>query len=454
MADFSALHVALSGLRAAQLAMDTASHNVSNANTPGFTRQRVDLASRYPRMTPDGQLGMGVKVTDITRIRDAFLDARFRSSIAAHHSMETRSAFLDRAELVLAEPDMGISSELGRLFDAFEDLALNPPDTSSRISVIEQLGALTGRINETASGLNKLSQDAVTAIRATIDEINSIATQIADLNVAILDASTDVGTPNDLMDQRDVLVDRLAELTGATAALEDNGSVRVSIGGISLVSGALARPLSYDETTGQVLHASGVAVVPGGELRGMHLAVTEDIPALMGQLDTFVVNLVDQINTIHGAGFLPGGGAGGDLLSYDPSAPSLSLTVAITDPADLATAGSAGPPYPTFDGSIADQLADLRTAPVVAGRSLLDSYRAFVTVLGQEASTARMSADTQAGLASAAEIARTSSHGVSVDEEMVNLIEFQRMYEAAARVITTVDQALDTVINRMGVVGR
>ncbi|MGF1666992.1 MAG: flagellar basal body rod C-terminal domain-containing protein, partial [Acidimicrobiia bacterium] len=174
------------------------------------------------------------------------------------------------------------------------------------------------------------------------------------------------------------------------------------------------------------------------------------------RLNDFAVDVAAAINGVHNGGFTATGAAGGDLLGYDPLAPALTLTRLVTNPADLATAATAGPPYPAFDGAVAQQLADLRTSMSASGgtQSLSDSYRAFVTALGQESAAARTSAETQAGLSSSAELARTSSHGVSVDEEMVSLMEFHRMYEAAARVITTVDQALDTVINRMGVVGR
>lgn len=456
MPNFSALHVALSGLRSAQLAMDTASHNVSNANTEGFTRQRVDMASRYPRTTPYGQVGLGVEVTDVTRIRDTFLDARYRSSASALANIEARATFLDRAEQILAEPDDGITAELGALFDSFEDLALNPTDGASRIAVIEQLGSLTGRVTTIAGQLDGLQKDAVVSLQAKIAEINTTLEQVAELNVAILDASTAPGSPNDLMDQRDLLLDRLSELAGVSVAIEDNGNARVSIGGISLVNGATARPLSYDSGSGQILHASGVAVVPGGEVRGLQVSVNDDIPSMMSRLDDFVTDLTSALNSTHAAGFTAAGAAGGQLVTFDPLAPALTLRVAISNPGDLATAAAAGPPYPSFDGTIAQQLADLRAAPAAAGgtQTLTDSFRAFVAALGQESATARNSVTTQAGLSSAAEIARSSSHAVSVDEEMVSLIEFQRMYEAAARVITTVDQALDTVINRMGVVGR
>lgn len=456
MPDFSALHVALSGLRAAQLAMDTASHNVSNANTVGYTRQRVDTSSRYPRTTPEGQIGTGVTVTDVTRVRDTFLDARYRSSVAALNNIEARSMFLDRAEDILAEPENGVTAELASLFDAFEDLALNPPDDASRVAVIEQLQSLAGRVTSVATGLDGLREDGMVSVHSAVDEINSALDQVAELNVAILEASTKPGSPNDLMDRRDMLLDQISELAGVTVSLEDNGNARVAIGGVSLVNGTAARHLSFDEGTGQIVHASGVEVIPGGELRGLQLTVTDDIPTMLARLDAFVVDLTDSLNTTHAAGFTESGASGGQLVTHDAGNPALSFRVVISDPDDLAAAATAGPPYPSYDGTIAQSLADLRNTRTASGgtQSVTDAYRAFVTALGQQSSTARNSTTTQAGLASAANLARSSSHGVSVDEEMVSLIEHQRMYEAAARVITTVDQALDTVINRMGVVGR
>jgi flagellar hook-associated protein 1 FlgK len=144
------------------------------------------------------------------------------------------------------------------------------------------------------------------------------------------------------------------------------------------------------------------------------------------------------------------------MLSYDPLDPARSITVAITNTDAIATAAAPGPPFATFDATIPENLADLRNVRVLAGgtATIGESYRSFVAALGQQTASALSSAVSQQGLVDSAERSRQSSHGVSVDEEMVHLMEAQRMYEAAARVITSVDQALDTLINRMGIVGR
>ncbi len=452
MTDFSALHVALSGLRAAQLAMDVAANNVSNAQTPGYTRQRVDLRARLSRTAPEGQVGLGVEVADVARVRDRFLDLRYRGADSALGSVEVRAELLSRAELVLAEPDAGLTAELNELWDAFEDLSLDPPDRASRIAVINQLDSIASRVNDVSQGLGDLRASALSSLEATLTETNDMLQRVADLNAAILDASARPGTPNDLLDQRDVLLDRLARSVGASFLDEGNGTVRVMIGGISLVAGTEVRELSLDSSTMQILHPSGVAA---GDAGGYQQFLTQDLVDLTGRIDQFATDLADALNTVHASGFSPSG-PGGDLLTYDPTAPAATLQVAFTDPDLLATASSAGPPFPTFDGSVAAALANLRTQPAALGGtvSLEESMRAIVSDLGTQTASAQLGASTQRDLVTAADVARMATHGVSVDEELVTLMEYQRMYEAAARTITAVDEALDVLINRTGVVGR
>ena len=237
--------------------------------------------------------------------------------------------------------------------------------------------------------------------------------------------------------------------------MNEDGAVRISLNGLNLVSGSDHRSLSLDPATGIVSHPSGVAVTPGGELGGYLAVYHDDMPQVLSELNTFASSTADAINAVHQAGY-HAAGAGGPMLSYDPLTAAASLAVAIGDVDDIATAAAPGPPFAPFDATVIENLAALRNDRVIGGgtASIGESYREFVTGLGQQTAAALSSAVSQQGLVDAAERSRQSSHGVSVDEEMVHLMEAQRMYEAAARVITSVDQALDTVINRMGMVGR
>jgi flagellar hook-associated protein 1 FlgK len=231
--------------------------------------------------------------------------------------------------------------------------------------------------------------------------------------------------------------------------------VRVSLNGVGLVDGPVVHPLSFDPGTGAISSAGGIQLSPSGEADGLQRFMTVDIPAFRSALDAVAVDLTTALNTTHAGGFHPGG-AGGDLLSYDPTDPSGTLRVVLTDPALLATAGSAGPPFPANDSTNADNLAALRFALSASGgtQSIDGAFRDIVTNIAQQTGAIRSSAENADRLQTAALNDRESRHGVSLDEEMIALMEYQRMYEAATRVITAVDQALDVLVNRTGVVGR
>jgi flagellar hook-associated protein 1 FlgK len=193
----------------------------------------------------------------------------------------------------------------------------------------------------------------------------------------------------------------------------------------------------------------------GGELAGFQSYLNTELPAFQAALNDFAKDLADGLNSQHAFGFTPAGNAGGALLNYVPGDEAASLTVAVSDHSQIAAAGS-GSPVAEYDGLNAEALANLRSALVADGGtvSLDDSIRSLVSYVGEMTAAATSGSRTQAAMTAAAENGRMQAHGVSIDEEMVNLITYQRAYEAAARVMTAVDESLDTLINRTGVVGR
>jgi flagellar hook-associated protein 1 FlgK len=213
--------------------------------------------------------------------------------------------------------------------------------------------------------------------------------------------------------------------------------------------------LSYDTATYEISHSSGTTVNPGGELAGFQSYLQTELPAFQAALNTFASELADALNTQHALGFTPGGSPGGALLNYTPGAEARSLTVGVSDHSEIAAAGS-GAPVAEYDGLNADALAALRRSLAAGGGALTldDAIRSVVSLVGEMTAATASGARSQTALTAAAENSRMQTHGVSIDEEMVNLITYQRAYEAAARVMTAVDQNLDTLINRTGVVGR
>ena len=455
MSNFVSLYTAFSGLSAAQAGMDTASHNVANASTDGYTRQRVDLASRTPYHQRFGLVGQGVDVASISRARVAGLDTQVRSSAAAQGRLDVLADLLGGTEALMGEPNAGITFGMSGLWSSLDELTLDPPNPSARRHVISSLENLATSITGIAGKWETEAKSAANSLSAYVDETNVMLREVADLNLKILNSSALLGQPNDLLDQRDILLDELANIAGVTVSTTENGAARVSLDGLSLVSDGMVSPLSFDPATNQIAHSSGTTVSVGGELAGFKSYLDTELPALQASLNTFARELADALNGQHALGYTPGGSSGGALLTYSAGNEAKSLAVAVSDHSEIAAAGT-GAPVAEYDGVNAEALAGLRNSLVADGGLLTldDAIRSVVSHVGEMTAASTAGARNQSALTAAAENSRMQSHAVSIDEEMVNLVTYQRAYEAAARVMTAIDQNLDTLINRTGVVGR
>lgn len=453
MSDFLTLRTALTGLLAARTGVETTSHNVANAGSRGYTRQRVDQTSRAPGyQSIYGTIGTGTQVEGISRARDTFLDLRARSAAEALAGSSTRARLLEQSEAALAEPELGVSAALTATWSAWEDLALDPTNTAARLNVLSNLETLAGRVRGVAEGWQRLAADVTTDLATAVSEANRLLERVAELNEAVQRAPQGAGPPNDLIDQRDLALDRLSELLGTDAVTFPDGTVRVTLDGVELVHGGSAHPL--EQTGSNLIHQSGAPATPGGSVGALQRFLVVDLPSYQADIDAFSADLATAFNDRHAAGWWSASDPGGPLFSFNPAEPALTLQVALTQPERLATAADPGPPFPVHDGRNAEWVAALRTDPVTGGGTLAEAWRELVTRVGVATAATRAEAESRRGLSVAANLARESAHGVSIDEEMVNLIQYQHAYEASARVMTAVDELLEVLVNRTGLVGR
>lgn len=448
---FVTLHTGLSGLRAAQTAVDVTSHNIANVSTPGYTRQRVETAARLPYDSPVGQVGTGVQVEQVVRLRDSFLDARVRSTVSTFMAQDTRSTLLSRMESVLAEPDDGMTTELAELWATLDDLALDPASTAVRTTALNQIDAFAGRVRDVTSGLGLLTSETETTRDALVSEAQGLLADVAAINVRV--ANGPVDEPNlDLLDQRDAHLDRLSQLLGTSATTGADGQVTVELGGATLVTGATSATLAV---AGGQLEVDGTPLAPGavgGEVGGTMQVLEVDLPATRDQLDDVVEQLGAALNTAHGGGFTDAGAPGGALVTWTPGDAAATFELALTDPAQMALKGAAG--TGVNDNRNAVELADVRLATRTDGATHDEGLRTAVVDLGARVAAAGRGANAAAEIANSATVARQSQHGVSLDEEMVSLVQYQRALEANSRIMTAADEMLGTIINQMGVVGR
>ncbi len=471
MSDFSALQSALSGLMAHRRAMEVIGHNIANANTDGFTRRRVDLqpagataaAGVWSRNTRSGD---GVNVAGVTRMREDFLDLRTRRELGTNGSVEQLSKVMDQIEALMPEPsDTGLAARLSEFWGAWDDAAAQPDDLSLRSAVLQQADALTRTLNNVATSLADLRVSLVSDATTLVAQVNADSARVAELNESIV-AATGAGVDAaDLEDQRDLIIDRIIAQTGATTRRQDDGSVDVFLGGGTLVRGNRSEAL---------------AVVPGGPLdppyTGTGLQKTEvrwaldgyPVDALSGrigadlqgintvaprylqQLDGVASRLVSDLNTLHrtGRGL---NATDVNLDFFDPAgvtAGTIALSASVVgQPSRIALASGTGGPLDSSLGHAIAALVDSSTGADALHRTLIGQ-------LGVDVQSAQRRADVQSKITTQVQSDRRAVIGVSLDEEMTNLVATQRAYEASARVMTAVDQMLDILISRTGVVGR
>lgn len=472
---FSTLGIGASSLYAAQRAAEVAAHNVANAGTEGYTKQRLQVTSGVPTagtagLRGDGMRGTGVRLLSIDRLRDQLSDLAYRAESGGAGSATVQAQVLERAQGVLGAYPDGAPAALDRFWSAWDQLSLTPTDPSARTGVLSAGGQVASALNAAAAQLERLSQDTGSRMQEQVREVNDLATHVAGLNQAIADAVTAGQSPNDLRDQRDVAIDRLARLAGATVRPVENSMVDVYVGNSVIVAGVGTRELTatlvteVDEQTGEPRQYYGVGFVTGrasvgGELGGYARAVSSTIPSFARELDALAQTLADAVNAVHGAGHTLdsprpddpayAGPDGGDFFTTSTAsgrftAATLRVREDLAADGRLVAASATGSP---FDGNAAIDLAALRSSGTP---SLGDLLRGIGSRLGAEGANAAREAAAAESALSGADALRSAANGVNVDEEMVDLVRFQHAWSAAARVISMADSFYDTIINRMG----
>lgn len=475
MSTFGALNTAYRGLTAAQQGMNVAGQNIANAATEGYTRQRVEqssLAAPARGLFSGGALqpGQGVSVDAIARLGNSFLDGGVRSAGAQAGYAGVRSSALQGIEGVLQEPgENSISTALQGFWSAWQAAANQPSEDGPKGLLLNAASAVTDKIS---SGYQALDSQW-TSVRAqasdNVTAVNAAATQVASYNTTIRSTLAAGGSANELIDARAKLTDKIASLVGGTVREQPDGTVDVLVGGNALVTAGSVRVLALSGSSSDRMGSpvqlewtdrSGVAVpVDGGEIAG---ALSVLAPASGGSggaiaeaaasYNGFATTLAGIVNAVHRDGQLPNdssgnpGATGQDFFTTGAGPAALS----IKGPADINGIALKLPNSGALDTGIADRISQLGT-----GAGSPDKlWSGIVTNIGVQSRGAQQHESLTAAAQVSALTSRASQASVSLDEENVSLLTNQHAYQAAARVMTAVDEALDVLINRTGLVGR
>jgi flagellar hook-associated protein 1 FlgK len=461
---FGGINTALTSLYAQRRALDVTGQNIANANTEGYTRQRAEMQSQVGSISSamyaktDG-LGTGVAVSDVQRLRDQFLENQGRTEHAKSSYLTQATSAYTSIEDSFAEPsDTALAAQLHDMWGGWNDVANNPQLAANRSTLLQQSSTVADGLNSAHSSLAAQWSQTNTQLSAYTNEVNTAATTVAQLNDSIVLAKASGLTVNELEDRRDLQVMKLSELTGATASARPNGAVDVFVGNSTLVSEFTTRKLEVsgakrleDQGSDPMTLRWADTKTPaqaGGTMGAMADTMTTIIPAISDALDSIAKNLADKVNTLHSSGFSKDGSTGLDFFTSvdggDVTAGTIRL--GITDPDKVAVSAADG----TLDNSIADQLADLGEATDGPDRE----YQGMIGQLGVASQATSRRGEIQASVTEQVDSSREAYSGVNLDEEMTNLLTYQRGYEASSRVLTTIDSMLDQLINRTGLVGR
>jgi flagellar hook-associated protein 1 FlgK len=454
------LSIAKSGLLSQQLALQVTSNNLANASTEGYSRQRAELVPGTPVLLPQGLLGTGVRVADITRARDVHLDSVYRREATLYNGLTARHRALGSVETAFGElGDASLSASMDAFWNAWSDLSNDPVSTSARVVLVARGQALVDHFHRINASMDALTSQAVDRLRDGVGEVNGILADIADLNADIAQTIARGVSAPELSDRRDLLLDRLASLVPVTVSLGDRGSVGVAINGISVVEGTLHKTLTTQGLGGvwSVQTDSGLTLgITSGEIGGTLTVLNDDFATLRAELGQLAQGIVERVNGIHATGTNPLGATGVNFFDDfgDPStitAANFALDAAILADSQSVAAGtpdgSGG--YQAGENDVALAIAGLRDAVgggVLAGRSIDEAYRDLAAGLATGVSSAREAQDTHATLLSAALESRESVSGVATDEELIKVVQIQAAYTAASRLVTVVDEMYQALL--------
>ena len=442
---FFGVETALRGILAQQRALEITSHNITNAGTTGFTRQKADMVASTPYDTSSGLVGAGVDIQGYQRVRDNFIDIQLRAQTMKTGYAQARQDGLQQITGALSEPGTnGLNSLLSKYFSSWQDVANAPEDGASRAALAQNAQALSTGFHDLSGQIGVVTSQTGIAVTDTLSQINSIGQRIAALNATITSAITTGNQPNDLLDQRDTLLDQLGNFANVSWTQNANGMSDVTVGGATLVSG----------TSATTLVESNLTSLSSGKLAALVELRDTTLPGYLTQLNTVAKSLADKVNAQHALGFdLATGAPGGTFFTYTSGseASTLNLSAAIASNPRLIAASDTAPATAgaqAGNGGNAIAIAGLISDPTITG-----SYVSLVTKIGSDTQESTRELANSTALASTLDARRQSVSGVSLDEEMTNLIKFQRGFQAASRALNTMDDMLDLIITRTGRAG-
>jgi flagellar hook-associated protein 1 FlgK len=448
----TSLLIGLQALETNQGALDATSNNIANINTPGYTREVAVLSENQQNESGNDVSGGGVSLDAIQSVRDELLNLQIQQQTSLQASADAQSSSLKQIQTSFTTTGDDIASELTAFSTSLAQLSASPTSTAAQQGVIASGQDLAGAFNSTANTLTTAQSQADGQVTQTVAQINSLTQQIAQLNgqLAQVPANQDGGT---IEDQRDQLVQQLAGLVGISITQSSDGETITTANGSALVMGS--QSFNLQTTTGsdgfqQVIDSNGnniTSSIQGGTLGGAIQVRDQTIPGLLSQLNTLASQFAAAFNSAQAEGTDSNGKTGAAFFTVPSNSndAAAGIGVAITDPSQIAISsdGSAG-----SSGNVSNLTAAL-TANLPSGQTAAGAYASLVFQVGNAASNASSQSTAIGDNLTQLTTQQGSVSAVSIDEETTNLERYQTAYEAASRIISTI-QVLNNALLNMG----
>ena len=451
----TSLNISVQALMAEQGALNVTTNNIANVSTPGYTREVPILSEAATIQEGSVRFGGGVTMQQFQSVRDQLLQLRMYEETQQQNNSQTQLNSLTQIESLFSDPTQGIGGAMTAFFNSLSQLSTNPTDNSARQQVLTTANNLAISFHQAVSGLGTIQSDLDQSVPQVVNQINQLTKQIATLNGQVAQMQGLGQEPGTVQDQRDQLITQLSALVNISVTQSEHGLTLTTANGVPLVVANQSFDLQTSNNTNGFADvvAQGQDIttqITGGKLAGVINIRDQVIPDLLNRLDTLANQFETSFNTQHQAGFDLSGNAGGNFFT-PPTAVAGSAAdfgVAITDPSLIAASsdGSAG-----SNGNVA-QLIGVRDQDLPAGAKPLDMFSNLVLQVGTLGSNAKSDSDAAGMSLQQVSDQIGAVSGVSLDEETTNMIRYQRAYQAAARVITTVNSMYDTLLS-MGLGG-
>lgn len=454
--NFSLFEIGRTALNANQLGISVTGQNIANVNTPGYSRQRVNLAENTPQQFGRFAVGTGVSIQGVQSFRDRFIQSRIQTEtgIAGRLNAE-RDALYPVESALQGSENGGLQSALTNFFGAFRDLEANPNSTALRGIVAQKGSNLAAAFQSTRGRLDQIRRGTDAELRNTAESVNNLTPQIAEFNKQIKQIESVGGNASSLIDQRTELINRVSELTGARSTDNLDGTISLTIGeGRALVAGDKAFQLDVQSTPPLGLSTISLggdpAIFDEGKIKGLQNALSFT-SGQIDSLDALAASVAARVNAIHSSGTDLDGNPGTSF--FDDSVPVTAANFAvnfaiINDPrlvvaSPLTQPGQTG----TVAGEIANLLTDAENTVGTRTGSFNSIFGSMVSEAGERVRLADDGLTTQGVILSQAIAQRDSVSGVSLDEEAINLMQYQRAFEAAARFLRVADEMTQTILS-------